>query len=159
MDLDTSLGLEDAYYKSGHDEGTRTGEITGLIEGRIYGSEIAFERYFALGQLLGRLDLWKAQYVDNPRLTKHIQRAFDLVEAMPKDNEETREGQDYETVLAAITGKMKVISSLCGSSENLIRQGIVPDAQLQTSNTDLEDGGELAVQLRGGQRKGCATAD
>lgn len=157
MELDSSLQLEDSYYQSGFEEGVRDGQVHGLIEGRIYGSEVSYERFMSLGLLYGRMSVWRVQHASNPRVVKHLERVEDLLKRVPMDNSETKEGEDFESLMASIQGKMKVVASLSGE-ENLIRQGIIPEAVNSKGNADLEDGAEFAVKLRGGKSQGCGDA-
>lgn len=52
--FDHLLSLEDEFYKEGYDLGVSDGERAGLVEGRAFGLEKAFEKYVTMGQLHGR---------------------------------------------------------------------------------------------------------
>lgn len=156
MDLDSSLNLEELYYQEGFTEGSRVGETQGLIEGRIYGSEISYERYLSLGLLYGKMSYWKAKHRGNSRMTIQLAKLAELLDSVPRNNDEAKEGQDYETTMRSALRKMKVISSLCGES-SLVKQGIELDSNTAKISGDLEDGAEIAVKLRGGKSTGCGT--
>ena len=157
MDLDAPLSLEDAYYNAGYEEGSAVGHEQGLIEGRIYGSEVSYERFFAVGLLYSRVAIWKMDRVGQDRILKHIAKVEDILRRIPLDNGETAEGEDYETLFALAVSKTKVITSLCGES-NLTKQGIVQASSSDRTSHDLEDGAEISVKLRGGgSGRACAT--
>ncbi|ORY85712.1 hypothetical protein BCR37DRAFT_397313 [Protomyces lactucae-debilis] len=155
-----SLNLEEAYYAEGYREGATLGAQQGLIEGRIYGAQIAYERFLQVGLLYAKLDIWRAYAThgdSKPKLDKALARLEALLEALPRTNEEAEPGADYEAVLAGAIAKAKVIASLVGERMSLAQQGfLVDDAQ---ASRDLEDGAEGAALLRGGKRLGCGSAN
>lgn len=154
MDFDQSLDLEETYYREGFEEGTRDGEKQGLIEGRIYGSELSYERFLALGLLYGKISIWKCKYTNESRIMKHIAKVEELLISVPRTNDETLDGEEYDTIMGLAIGKMKVIASICGET-SLVKQGIIMDSPSTEITADLEDGAELAVKLRRGKAKGC----
>lgn len=157
MDFDDALNLEESYQQVGQADGTRDGHKQGLIEGRVYGSEVSYERFLQVGKLYGRVTIWKMRYAHDARVMRQIEKVEELLERIPRHNEHTAEGQDYESLLAAAVGKMRVVCSLCGE-ESLVKQGIVAELSGHNGSADLEDGAELAVRLRGGQKTACGSA-
>lgn len=154
MDLNASLNLEESYYQEGYLEGSRDGETQGLVEGRIYGSEVSYGRFLALGLLYGKVAVWKSEHADEARIMNHVEKVMDMLNSVPRDNNETAEGKDYETLMGLVVRKMKVIASLCGEM-SLIKQEIVQESNATDLSGDLEDGAEFAIKLRGGSAKSC----
>jgi hypothetical protein len=156
--FDASLNLEETYYADGYKEGSEIGAKQGLIEGRIYGAQVSYERFLQVGLLYAKLDLWRAQAAQSPtkpKLEKSLDRLQALLDALPRTNDEAQPGADFESVMAGAIAKAKVISSQMGERTSLTQQGfILEDAQ---ASQDLEDGAEGAALLRGGKRTGCGS--
>ena len=134
MDFDASLSLEDDYYQQGYAEGSKVGNEQGLIEGRIYGTEQAFERYVKAGIIKGRLSAWHKIFIDDDRIQSSIEKLQQLLRSLPLQNDERADGMDYDHIMLQVNSKMKVLASLCG--DETIRDDfprIVPAAK------DLDD--------------------
>lgn len=59
--FDDLLGLEDQFYKEGHQLGIAEGAKAGKIEGRVFGLEKGFEKYTEIAKLHGRSLIWAAR--------------------------------------------------------------------------------------------------
>ena len=62
--FDSLLGLEEEFYKEGYELGVSDGKHAGLIEGRLFGLEKAFEKYVAVGRLHGKAMVWAGRLPD-----------------------------------------------------------------------------------------------
>ncbi|KAK7512181.1 hypothetical protein IWZ03DRAFT_401548 [Phyllosticta citriasiana] len=57
--------LESIYYNEGFSLGRTDGTRAGRIEGRVFGLEKGFDKFFAMGRLGGRAGVWGARLVDD----------------------------------------------------------------------------------------------
>ncbi|KAK8165914.1 hypothetical protein BC567DRAFT_183341, partial [Phyllosticta citribraziliensis] len=57
--------LESTYYDEGFALGRADGARAGRIEGRVFGLEKGFEKFFAMGALAGRAGVWGARLGDD----------------------------------------------------------------------------------------------
>jgi len=55
------LNLEDNYYQDGHRLGVEDGSRAGRIEGRTFGLEKGFDKFFEMGKLHGKSQIWTAR--------------------------------------------------------------------------------------------------
>jgi hypothetical protein len=55
------LNLEDTYYQDGYRLGVEDGTRAGRIEGRTFGLEKGFEKFFGMGRLQGKAQVWEAR--------------------------------------------------------------------------------------------------
>ena len=61
LDIDSLLRLEETYHAEGHALGETDGTHAGLLEGRAFGLQRAFERFSAMGRLHGRSVIWTSR--------------------------------------------------------------------------------------------------
>lgn len=59
--FDSLFHLEDGYYNDGYRLGVEDGSRAGRIEGRVFGLEQGFEKFFEMGQLNGKACIWAAR--------------------------------------------------------------------------------------------------
>jgi len=124
-----------SYYDEGYNEGLRDGERAGLIEGRLFGLEKGFDKFFELGQLQGRVSVWKARIppsgvgaaahaptapapapITNPRLIKQILQLEKIVSSPPTANDE-ESVEEVEDSLRRGKARVKVVSSMIGEKK------------------------------------------
>ncbi|KAF8422113.1 hypothetical protein EV426DRAFT_186548 [Tirmania nivea] len=125
--FDPLLSLEEHYYDKGYNEGLRDGEKAGLIEGRLFGLEKGFDKFFELGRLQGRVSVWKARIpssgadaacapITNPRLIKQIHLFENIISSLPTANDE-ESVEEVEGSLRRGKAKMKIVSNMIGEKE------------------------------------------
>ena len=139
--FDVVLNLEDQYYHEGFQAGVEDGSRAGLIEGRIFGLEKGFEKFFEMGKLNGRACIWSArmqrskdlseQSLDaddegnntrevkslkySERLDKHVRILCALSELESLSTQNTEDAvSEFDDRFKKATSKVKVIESIIG---------------------------------------------
>lgn len=79
--FDSLFHLEDSYYNEGYRLGVEDGSRTSRIEGRLFGLEKGFEKFFEMGRLNGRACVWAARM---PQKATIEERSLDQ-DSLPKN--------------------------------------------------------------------------
>lgn len=79
--FDSLFHLEDSYYNEGYRLGVEDGSRSSRIEGRLFGLEKGFEKFFEMGRLNGRACVWAARM---PQKATIEERSLDQ-DSLPKN--------------------------------------------------------------------------
>jgi len=134
--FDDLLNLEDNYYQDGYRLGVDDGSRTGRIEGRTFGLEKGFDKFFEMGKLHGKSQIWSSRLPkpaeeslqvkvaaeahvktlpENSRLEKHIRTLFALTEL---ESLSTSNGEDdvseFDDRFKRAVSKAKVVENIIG---------------------------------------------
>lgn len=136
--VSTAQNLESSYYTEGYALGRSDGARAGRIEGRVFGLEKGYEKFFAMGRLGGRAAVWGARLHQHegadhreeeeeeeankavvgvvaplrqhPRLAGHVTTLHALAEAASLETRNTEDGvADFDDRLRRAEAKAKVI--------------------------------------------------
>lgn len=164
------------YFDEGFEEGQIAGKIAGIHEGAEFGIQTAFQRYIAIGVLLGRIEVWKRQIEaykkqassmdsndDNEKkdLEKFITKASTSVASLekmlsPSSIPMTNSDEDVaklEVLIRKAKSKAKIISNLMKDSSNSSSSSGNDGASLETKNCSCRQGAETS------SNKCCSTKD
>ncbi|KIW05103.1 uncharacterized protein PV09_03660 [Verruconis gallopava] len=142
--FDEILNLEENYYREGYCLGVEDGERAGRIEGRTFGLEKGFEKFFEMGRLHGKSQIWNKRLPmaypkkaeggeaesheltllpDNERLAKHIRTLDSLtdLESLSTENNEDSVS-DFDDRLNRAIAKIKVIENIIGDRSSHLNQ-------------------------------------
>ncbi|KAI9706277.1 MAG: hypothetical protein M1820_004852 [Bogoriella megaspora] len=138
--FDSLLELEDNFYQEGYKLGVEDGSRAGRVEGRLLGLEKGFEKYVTMGQYHGNVSVWQARVSSdiplqfenkikqehllpplssNPRLEKHLQTLYALVEPASLPTQNTEEGvSEVDDRLKRAGAKAKVIETIIDGNKH-----------------------------------------
>ncbi|CAH9099623.1 unnamed protein product [Cuscuta epithymum] len=97
--FDSSLNVEDIYYKQGHTDGYADGLSSGVEEGRQVGLKTGFETGLELGFYRGCVDVWSSAIRLDPtcfstRVQKNIKQIDELLQRYPISDPENESVTD-----------------------------------------------------------------
>jgi hypothetical protein len=107
--FDQLLGLEDEYYQQGYELGKSDGTTAGLVEGRLFGFEKGFDKFFAMSKIHGKAMVWAsrlAQKSDSPEKSAGA-RSWPLASTATDDAQSSREAP-LRTVLPPLPGNPRL---------------------------------------------------
>lgn len=144
--FEVGLGLEDKYYAEGFALGEADGSRAGRVEGRIFGLERGFDKFFAMGAMHGRSAVWAGRLAqnaqeakkdeelgvekkakelslpplaDNARLEKHVRTLYALVEPESLSTENNEEAvSEFDDRFKRAGAKLKVVEKIVGEESH-----------------------------------------
>ena len=208
------LNLEEEFYNDGYALGVADGSRAGLVEGRAFGLERAFEKFLPMGILHGRSTVWVGRLAthqgprqgadgadteqlphhsielhelqnrvsdtgnqrtlqtresehtqaaepstesrlptlpDNPRLKKHVQTLYALVEAASLSTENTEDAvSDFDDRFKRANAKAKIVERLIGETNHRSSDGSgpegSPDGQHSGRAQERKSGGDGSIE-------------
>ena len=138
--FDSLLNLEDDFYRDGYQLGVADGSRAGYLEGRAFGIEKGFDKFFAMARIYGRATVWAARLqnvnhaegdpVDsdlseqslrplpvNRRLEGHIQNLMALVDPSTLSMENDEDSvSEFDDRLNRAKAKVKLIEKIIGEA-------------------------------------------
>ena len=169
--FDNLLHLEDGFYNEGYRLGVEDGSRAGRIEGRAFGLQKGFEKYVELGQILGNVELWQARVhgrkahvgekpqemaketlvpplPSNPRLQKHLQTLYALLEPETLSTENNGEVvADIEDRLKHATAKAKIVEKIVGEGNSGQMDSKATEAKVSDREHDIDASERLQSQV------------
>ncbi|KAK8177203.1 hypothetical protein IWX90DRAFT_410671 [Phyllosticta citrichinensis] len=161
--------LESTYYDEGFALGRADGARAGRIEGRVFGLEKGFDKFFAMGALAGRAGVWGPRLGEDEeppaaskaiteeggkrqrlgglpsrvRLRTHVHALHALAEAASLETRNTEDGvADFDDRLRRAQAKLKVIEGLVGE-----RGG----GEKEEEEREEDDGAEAQAERNAGE--------
>jgi len=109
--------VEGTSYELGFKEGLRDGKTSGLLEGRQFGLEQAFDRFRPFGVIQGLIEVWEVDrqvlIETNAKVRRTIGSLKVLVANVPESNKD-EDVEDFTRRFRQANAKLKVLSSLLG---------------------------------------------
>ncbi len=105
MELDNILNPEQEYYNEGYRDGLKDGEAEALIEGREFGVQTAFQRFFALGVISGQAVIFEKSIKKKKTAATQV---AGLVREVPIDNSDTSV-EIYEKSVKKIRNRARIM--------------------------------------------------
>ena len=141
--LEATVDVESIFYHSGLTDGGVAGGREGLVQGRIYGTEVAYERMLQVGCITALVDIWRTQHaaavVDTPRIAKAFAKVDDALAQVPYTNDESEVTFDH--ALDSVRLQFRFLAKAVGETtavESLLDLGM-PDVARFGGVADVED--------------------